>query len=137
MKIEVGKITEEEIELEEDINAVDWDLDSFDVKFIDKIHLVCKFKRIGREIMVEAKVSTNRDIICSRCLRAAKHALEQDFMFLFNVNELGTYLDANNSIREEMLLGFPMKVLCSPDCKGVCPVCKANLNIEACKCKDR
>jgi uncharacterized protein len=135
VKIEVGKIKEEEMELEEDINAADWDLDSFDVKFIDNIHLDCKFKRIGREIMVEANVAANRKIICSRCLMEAKQPLEQDFMFLYNVNEIGTYLNVDNAIREEMLLDFPMKVLCSPDCKGICSVCKANLNIEACKCK--
>jgi len=135
MKIEVEKIKEEEIELEEDVNAADWDLDSFDVKFIDNIHLDCKFKRVGREILVEAKVSAKRNIICSRCLVEAKHALEQDFMLLFNINELGTYLDINNAIREEMLLDYPMKVLCSSDCKGVCAVCKANLNFEKCKCK--
>lgn len=52
MKIEVDRIKDEEIELKEDVNVVDWDLDSFDVKFIDNIHLECKFKRVGREILV-------------------------------------------------------------------------------------
>ena len=137
MKIEVDKIKDEEIELKEDVDVVDWDLDSFDVKFIDNIHLECKFKRVGREILVEAKVSANRNIICSRCLAQAKHALEQDFMLLFNINELGTYIDVDNAVREEMLLSYSMKVLCSPDCKGVCSGCNANLNIESCKCKDK
>ena len=27
------------------------------------------------------------------------------------------------------------KNLCSPDCKGLCPGCGANLNHEACRCK--
>lgn len=30
-----------------------------------------------------------------------------------------------------------MKPLCSPDCKGLCPVCGANRNRESCGCKNR
>ncbi|MDD5195443.1 MAG: DUF177 domain-containing protein, partial [Candidatus Omnitrophica bacterium] len=47
------------------------------------------------------------------------------------------YLTVDNDIREEVLLNFPMKVLCKPDCKGLCPGCGANLNNEVCKCKQK
>jgi uncharacterized protein len=135
VKIEVEKIKEEGIELEEDVAVADWDLDSFDIKFVDNIHLDCKFKRVGKEIMVEAMAVTHRNIVCSRCLREARHTLKQDFTLLYNVNELGNYLDINKEIREEILLNYPMKVLCCPDCKGLCSGCNANLNIEQCRCK--
>jgi uncharacterized protein len=29
---------------------------------------------------------------------------------------------------------LPMKPLCRPDCKGLCPQCGLNLNDEACSC---
>ncbi len=135
MKIEVEKIKEEEIELTESVKVAEWNLDSFDIKFIDNIELDCKFKRVGREIMVDVCVVTHRMITCSRCLKEAKHTLKQNFTLLYNINELGNYLDLNKGIREEILLNFPMKVLCCPDCKGICNGCNANLNIEKCKCK--
>ena len=68
MKIEVSKIKDKEIFLAQDIPAQSWDLDSFDVKFINHIHLDCKFLRVSNEIIVNARVSTHRDIVCSRCL---------------------------------------------------------------------
>jgi uncharacterized protein len=30
---------------------------------------------------------------------------------------------------------LPVKMLCSQDCKGICPGCGANLNEEVCGCK--
>ncbi len=135
MRIEVDKIKEEEIELTEDVDAGSWDLSSFDVKFVGKIHLRCGFSRIGKEIIVNAEVAINREIICSRCLTQSNQAVKQDFKFFFNVNDLGNFLDVDSSIREEILLNFPMKVLCSPDCKGICPRCNTNLNTEKCRCK--
>lgn len=135
MRIEVNKIKEEEIELTEEVDAGKWDLSSFDVKFTGKISIRCTFSRIGKEIIVNADVTTNREIICSRCLTEANQTVKQDFKLFFNVNDLGNFLDVDGSLREEILLNFPMKVLCSDSCKGVCAGCNANLNIEKCRCK--
>lgn len=137
MRIEVDKIKEEEIELTEDVDAGKWDLSSFDVKFIGKIHLRCLVSRIGKEIVVNAEVTTNREIVCSRCLAEANQTVKQDFKLFLNMNDLGNFLELDRPLREEVLLNFPMKVLCSSDCKGLCPHCNANLNTEKCKCKEK
>ena len=39
-------------------------------------------------------------------------------------------------IYNEILLDFPMKVLCQEDCKGICSNCGANRNNESCDCKE-
>jgi uncharacterized metal-binding protein YceD (DUF177 family) len=46
----------------------------------------------------------------------------------------GYDLDVDRLVYEEILLGFPMKVLCQEDCKGICKVCGANLNQGECGC---
>ncbi|MFI5304798.1 MAG: YceD family protein [Nitrospiria bacterium] len=46
----------------------------------------------------------------------------------------GTTLSLDDMVREQILLALPMRPLCSPDCKGLCPVCKKNLNHSACNC---
>jgi uncharacterized protein len=43
-------------------------------------------------------------------------------------------IDLSFGVRESLLLALPMKVLCSEDCKGLCPHCGANLNEESCDC---
>ncbi len=135
MRIEVERIKSSPLEISEDIKAERWDLDSFDVKFVGNIHLNCKFIKAGREIFVECNIATERNIICSRCLSWAHQVCRQDFKRSYSLSLIDSYLDIDEDIREEILLNFPMKVLCSPDCKGICSGCGVNLNIEKCRCK--
>ncbi|MEI8349742.1 MAG: DUF177 domain-containing protein [Candidatus Omnitrophota bacterium] len=134
MKVEIERIDSEPLTLQEDIPVTGWDLDSFDVKFVDAIHLVCSFARFDKEIIVEAVVTVHRNICCSRCLEEKRQTTTQEFTLNYNVHHLGKYLEIDKDIREEILLNFPMKVLCSTECKGLCPGCKVNLNFEQCRC---
>lgn len=43
-------------------------------------------------------------------------------------------LNAGALLWEEFLLGLPTKPLCRPDCKGLCPVCGVDRNVETCDC---
>ena len=44
-------------------------------------------------------------------------------------------LDLSDLLREELLLFFPTKMLCKPDCKGLCCKCGKNLNDGPCDCQ--
>ena len=44
-------------------------------------------------------------------------------------------IDLDQDIREEIILDYPIKPLCNPDCKGLCPKCGKNLNEGGCNCK--
>ena len=48
----------------------------------------------------------------------------------------GYTLDAEMLICNEVLIGWPTKILCSEDCKGICNVCGQNLNQGTCNCED-
>jgi uncharacterized protein len=136
MKIAVDKIKDEPIELTEDIPASSWQMDSFDVKFAGDIHVEGKFTKVSREILTDVEVTLYRDITCSRCLGQANQAIKQSFRKSYNIDSLEEYLDIDDDIREEVLLNFPMKVLCKPDCKGICSKCGANLNQQECRCQE-
>ena len=136
MKIAVDKIKDEPIELTEDIPASSWQMDSFDVKFTGNIHVDCKFTKVSREILTDVEVTLYRDITCSRCLSQENQSIKQSFRKSYNIDSLEEYLDIDNDIREEVLLNFPMKVLCEPDCKGICPKCGVNLNQQECSCQE-
>ena len=47
---------------------------------------------------------------------------------------IGYNLDVDALIYDEILMDFPMKPLCSEDCKGLCKVCGTNLNENTCDC---
>ena len=38
---------------------------------------------------------------------------------------------------EEFVLALPVKALCAPDCKGLCPACGINRNEASCGCADK
>ncbi len=44
-------------------------------------------------------------------------------------------LDIADLCTTEIVLALPMKHLCKPDCKGICPTCGKDLNDSACDCK--
>ncbi len=136
MRVAVERVKDKAIELKEDIPAKVWDMDSFDVEFVDNIHIDCKFTKVNTEIIADADINFNRLITCSRCMEKVRQALSQKFKRSYNGSSLGEYLDIDNDIREEILLNFPMKVLCKADCKGVCSKCGVNLNIKECGCQN-
>lgn len=46
----------------------------------------------------------------------------------------GAELDVDEWISTLVHIHMPMKILCSPGCKGICNRCGANLNFETCSC---
>lgn len=45
-------------------------------------------------------------------------------------------IDIEPLVRDAILESMPMTVLCSENCKGLCPNCGENLNISTCRCKN-
>ncbi len=43
-------------------------------------------------------------------------------------------LDMEELLRDDLLLWIPSKILCKPDCKGLCDQCGKNLNDGECDC---
>lgn len=43
-------------------------------------------------------------------------------------------IDLIELLREQFYLALPMKPLCSPACKGICPQCGTNRNLAPCDC---
>lgn len=43
-------------------------------------------------------------------------------------------LDVDEALREELLISFPMRLLCNDDCQGLCPKCGKPLREGDCGC---
>lgn len=103
-----------------------------------------------REFLVKGNTKITVAIPCDRCLQDV--ATELDIVFdkecNMNVSEEkieeieeqnyidGYNLDVDKLLYNEILIGWPMKILCSNDCKGICNVCGQNLNEGTCNCED-
>src|SRR5207244_12287968 len=48
----------------------------------------------------------------------------------------GQGLRVEDVLREQVLLAVPVKAICREECKGLCPHCGRNLNLEQCSCAE-
>ena len=62
---------------------------------------------------------------------ADREIQEDDFSTAFYENDA---IDLVQLMREQFYLALPMKPLCKPDCRGLCPHCGTNLNRGTCAC---
>jgi uncharacterized protein len=60
------------------------------------------------------------------------HIAEEDLNEAFLGEEEG--IDLEQVAAEQIYLDLPMKPLCRPDCRGLCPGCAADLNGDLCRC---
>ncbi len=106
-------------------------------------------EKIKKEYRVHIRLKTKAHYRCDRCLdefdTAFSAEIEQHYHAgsgtlldedIIRLSDDATEIDLDPVIAEMMLLNHPMKMLCSVDCKGLCPHCGANLNYEACRCTE-
>ena len=123
---------------------------TFKIKKIDPLHLRIDFLE-DKKLLIKGETKVTVVIPCDRCLEDVD--TELDLSFEKNVkpgvsdpdvddesdeaNYIdGYHLDVEQLLYNEILIGWPAKVLCSEDCKGICSVCGQNLNYGSCDCED-
>ena len=113
-------------------------------------HIVIEHVK-NRELLIKGKAELTIVIPCDRCLEDVETQFHLDFEKNVDlmessdakIDELdeknyidGYHLDVDKLLYNEILIGWPMKILCSDDCKGICNVCGQNLNEGTCDCED-
>ena len=102
---------------------------------------------IGK-VLIEGNGKLSIDMKCDRCLNAVPYEMDLQFSYeVFSpekISELedddeqnfmeGYELNVVNLVNNEILMSWPMKVLCKPQCKGICTVCGKDLNTGECGC---
>lgn len=85
---------------------------------------------------------------CRRCLAPLTLEIAQDVELFFeplkspdeedlnvyHVEPLAAELDLAGPLREQFLLSVPAYPVCREGCRGLCPGCGVDLNVEACRC---
>ena len=134
MKIDINKIPLEGLILEEEVSPSVLDLETDTVKFSEPIKIRAEVSRITNAVTVELNLDGSIRLSCSRCLREFNVALKKILRLNYQVNKSEPIIDLNQDIKEEIILDYPIKPLCNPDCKGLCPKCGKDLNEGGCSC---
>jgi uncharacterized protein len=111
--------------------------------------------RDGTDVVVDGVVEATVPQVCGRCLELfpVQARAPVDLRFLPRPSMADTIelsrddfetdfyaddqLDLAALVRTETTLALPMKPLCQPGCRGLCPACGANRNLTACGCGDQ
>lgn len=114
------------------------------IEFIDPVSFIGKITNIGESFEVEGQIKTTIKTSCYRCLEDAIYNVDVNFIEEYtnkNVQDddkiifKDDFIELNEYVLGSILLNLPMKMLCRPDCKGLCPVCGTNLNFNVCQCE--
>ena len=105
-----------------------------------------------RQIEIKGNTKLTVEIPCDRCLKEVAVDLDLDFVKRVDTgaseedmlsdefdesNYIDGYaLDVDKLVYNEVIIGWPTKILCCEDCKGICNVCGQNLNQGTCDCED-
>jgi len=109
----------------------------------------------GDEVDVRGEVRASVPQMCGRCAEGFTAPVTADVDLRFAPKpprvdgaELGRddldtdfyvddQIDLGRVIDNETTLALPMKPLCDAGCRGLCPVCGVNRNLNPCACADR
>jgi len=132
MKIDPTRIPPEGLEVSELCEPKSLGLETQEVKYISSLSLRCRFTKSNNDVFCPGSYEAKVKLVCNRCGGQFCCNLHGDFKFDYPGMGNETTLDVTDDIRQEVLLGYPLKALCRPDCKGLCPVCGQNLNERDC-----
>lgn len=127
------------------------ELKLFGAEFNEPVLFELTCIRTGFEITCMGWVTTKVRLQCVRCLEMFEYELKEAVNFMARLSlgapeqvdlwdEDMVHVDRHKGvlniaprIHDAVLLGIPNYPLCSEDCKGLCPVCGANLNVTTCE----
>ena len=105
------------------------------------------------EDALRLKIDVKTEVLwqCDRCLEEFKtnFSANSEHIFQFGAGNLKDddeveiikpdtkELDISKTIHDIFIENRPIRLLCNPECKGLCPSCGKNLNISMCKCNNK
>jgi uncharacterized protein len=113
-------------------------------------------KDIVADIRLKGSFSGKFQVPCARCVEQVEIPLTAEYDLIFRPGdadseplersitapetEIGYYQEDSllleDVLREQVLLSLPVRTLCKPDCKGLCPRCGQNRNTQPCHCDE-
>lgn len=159
MKMTIDDIPPEGLSLKFKEEGDKFHLDEEELSFRSPVKVAVKLTRSKEKVLVSGKIEGQLELACSRCLEPCSYQLSAPLELVYSpsqVNgsqvkgdvELGEedfkiahyqegIIDLTDDVRQAIILTLPVKPLCQPRCRGLCPHCGQNLNEARCKCQDK
>ena len=118
----------------------DYPLKKLDIQEEERIRLPynIEFKLhispVDDAILVQGKLKSKLNCECDRCLEYFDQEISTDDVCHYYEHPEDGVIDLTNDVREDILLAFPQRCICSDKCQGLCIECGVNLNKQTCEC---
>lgn len=149
MKIDIGSIVDKDgdsFEFSEQTTSNLLGFPDCEISIISDIRVDGRAKNDFGLYFVSGVIKFRAASVCDRCLERFENDYEVEFseqfsrkadagneeIFIFRDNEA----DLSVAIVENIHVNIPVKLLCKPECKGLCSDCGSNLNEKQCSCVD-
>jgi uncharacterized protein len=150
IKLDIGSIPEGESHIELSADASELEVELEGGRLESLVTADFDVSRTGNDLFLRGTSSVTAVLECSRCLEeytcvlkapieiwcivVGEGAEEQGRENVVEIPVGAKYIDLAGHLRSELLVLVPFKPLCRDACKGLCPKCGANLNVDRCNC---
>ncbi len=139
------------LEVDETLDISSIDMGGSGNAFPNGAKVSLKLKNIMECVTLSLHCEFEYSTECARCLKPLLKPVEFDFDSVVKVtddvhellDEDAVVIDSSNRLDLQelveglVIMNLPMKVLCSDDCKGLCPQCGKDLNEGECGCNKK
>jgi len=138
MIIDVSRVDEGVFDFKYDEGGGNFE--GFSAKLITPVSVSGEFRKAGEGYFVSGTIIYDLEYPCAKCIEPVKKHYNLSFQELFGDESEEGYtvqddkIDITPLVDENIILNIEGRVLCKDDCKGLCPVCGTNLNINKCNC---
>ena len=128
--------------------------DPFEYKLVRPVNVDLEIQKRSDHVRIQGTIKGALQVGCHRCLNGFLWPLDETVdVFLvegeepepaeeieLEPNDLdyeffdGVIIEIDQLVAEQIFLALPVKILCSENCRGLCPRCGINLNEEPCQC---
>lgn len=148
IKINVAEIKKRlvgEKTLAYDLSPAELEITPAELAVEGTVRLEGSISNAGDVLLLQTCMTAKVQRTCGRCLKEFMAVTKAEVVEKFypasaeNIeNDAFVYdsdvIDITEPLREGLLLAEPIQALCKPDCRGLCPVCGADLNDGDCGC---
>lgn len=134
MKVKIKEIPRDGLQINKTLKAEELGIVDEDLKVLTPLKMQGEVRRAQDAVIADVEVAAKYEFVCGRCLEPVVAERKDDFKVYIDIEPKTEIVDLGEEVRQEMLVTLSPIVLCKEDCKGLCPNCGANLNLEKCKC---
>jgi uncharacterized protein len=158
MRLDLSRIRQAETAILRQYEPSAFTEDAEDYRVVAPVSLEFTIHKDQDRFRLVGRVATTLELACSRCVEPFTLPVKATFDLRYlpkgaaaddetsdesetQDDDVSTTfyqdeeIDLSELLREQFYLALPMKPLCRESCRGLCPQCGVNLNVEACSCK--